>query len=711
MKEIIKKTIPLVIVLSFLLNISLNAQWIQTNGPYGGASINCFATNDSIIYVGTFVGFFMSTNNGLNWVKANNLKVNDIALKDSIIFLGNGAGMYISTDSGFNYTSINNGLLDPHIYAITVKDSQVFAATSGGGIFRSANNGDNWEAINNGLETYSFCSLHSTDSMIYAGSWSGDIYSSSDNGDSWDLINNGLPSSCWIRSIVEYNSMLFIGTNDGPIYISYNYGQNWSAINNGLPTNLTCYSLLNFGDKIFAGLSNYYSNNEGGIYVTSDYGSTWNPINNGLISKSIRTLALKDSVLFVGTMESLYLSANEGETWIDANTGIIGTRVRSIVQNDSSIYVGTNNGIHKTTNNGFEWIPVNNGLTNPIINSLYVNDTNIFTGTWKGGVYLSSNNAENWISINNNLPSNIIYSLTGINTQLFVSVEQTSAGGVVFTSTDNGTNWTQSNTGGGSRIQNLFTNESYLYACDHWYGIYLSTNNGISWSSSNSGFPTNENYVTVGSSLALNNNELYAAVTTFESDNDPYHYRGVYYSSDFGANWTQLENTLELYPITIIDSIIFANAFNGFQGILYASTDGIDWTNINNGFPASSAVRSIIKKDSFLYAGTYPGVWKIPIDELNLISSKHESKIENEIVIFPNPTRNNINIHFENLPYEKVSINIYDLLGNKVFTEIVTISNTEHKEIINLAHLRNGLYIVHLEIGERSYSEKIVIEK
>ena len=74
MKEIIKKTIPLVIVLSFLLNISLNAQWIQTNGPYGGASINCFATNDSIIYVGTFVGFFMSTNNGLNWVKANNLK-------------------------------------------------------------------------------------------------------------------------------------------------------------------------------------------------------------------------------------------------------------------------------------------------------------------------------------------------------------------------------------------------------------------------------------------------------------------------------------------------------------------------------------------------------------------------------------------------------------------------------------------------------------
>ncbi|MGH7600078.1 MAG: regulator, partial [bacterium] len=50
---------------------SLQAQWIQTNGPYGGY-ILCFAVNGSNLFAGTFGGgVFLSTNNGTNWTAVN----------------------------------------------------------------------------------------------------------------------------------------------------------------------------------------------------------------------------------------------------------------------------------------------------------------------------------------------------------------------------------------------------------------------------------------------------------------------------------------------------------------------------------------------------------------------------------------------------------------------------------------------------------------
>jgi hypothetical protein len=40
---------------------SLQAQWIQTNGPYGGGA-QCFAVSSSNLFAGTYGGVFLSTN-------------------------------------------------------------------------------------------------------------------------------------------------------------------------------------------------------------------------------------------------------------------------------------------------------------------------------------------------------------------------------------------------------------------------------------------------------------------------------------------------------------------------------------------------------------------------------------------------------------------------------------------------------------------------
>ncbi len=46
------------------------AQWMQTNGPYGG-SIVSFAVSGTNLFAATGSGGFLSTNNGTSWTEVN----------------------------------------------------------------------------------------------------------------------------------------------------------------------------------------------------------------------------------------------------------------------------------------------------------------------------------------------------------------------------------------------------------------------------------------------------------------------------------------------------------------------------------------------------------------------------------------------------------------------------------------------------------------
>jgi hypothetical protein len=84
---------------------SLQAQWIQTNGPYGG-DVRCFAVSDSNLFAGTLLG----------------------------------GGVFLSTNNGASWTAINNGLTSTltsiSVHALAVNGSNLFAGTFGGGVWR-----------------------------------------------------------------------------------------------------------------------------------------------------------------------------------------------------------------------------------------------------------------------------------------------------------------------------------------------------------------------------------------------------------------------------------------------------------------------------------------------------------------------------------------------------------------------------------------------
>jgi len=157
---------------------SLQAQWIQTNGPYGG-TINCFAVNGSNLFAGTDGGVFRSTNNGTSW------------------------------------TAVNTGLTDTYVLSLAVSGSNLFAGTDGG-VFRSTNNGTSWTAVNTGLTNTDVSSLAVNGSNLFAGTGDG-VFLSTNNGTSWTAVNTGLTSRI-VDALAVNGSNLFAGTEDGGVW-------------------------------------------------------------------------------------------------------------------------------------------------------------------------------------------------------------------------------------------------------------------------------------------------------------------------------------------------------------------------------------------------------------------------------------------------------------------------------------------------------------
>jgi len=77
---------------------------------------------------------------------------------------------------------------------------------------------------------------------------------------------------------------------------------------------------------------------------------------------------------------------------------------------------------------------------------------------------------------------------------------------------------------------------------------------------------------------------------------------------------------------------------------------------------------------------------------------------------YPNPARNNVLVNFTSVNEESV-LNIYDLTGRLIQTEIIQ-RGTESVEIdLSGFEFSNGLYLIEAKIGENTFVEKLIIQK
>ena len=299
---------------------SLQAQWIQINGPSYGGDIRCFAVNGSNLFAGT-----------------------------------DGGGVFLSTNNGTSWTAVNAGLpTNTSVYALAVNGSNLFAGTFRGGVFLSTNNGTSWTAVNTGLTNLNVSSLAVNGLNLFAGTIyyedGGEddhggvdeerdidegrgVFLSTNNGASWTPVNTGLTNTR-IRALVVNGLNLFAGTGGG-VFLSTNNGTSW--VNAGL-TNTFVWSLAVNGSNLFAGTHG------GGVFLSANNGTSWTAVNNGLLNTGVLSLAVNGSNLFAGTGDGVFLSTNNGTSWTAVNTGLTSRIVDALAVNGSNLFAGTEDG-------------------------------------------------------------------------------------------------------------------------------------------------------------------------------------------------------------------------------------------------------------------------------------------------------------------------------------------------------------------------------
>jgi len=606
-----------ILCLLYFFNSSSSAQWVKTNGPEG-ISVTSFFEGDNYLLLGTNAqGVYRSSDNGNSWVVSSegleNKRIACFAKDDIYIYTGSfNGGVFRSPDNGYTWQPANTGIQNEAVFSLLEAGGYLFAGTVRNGIFRSADHGNTWvdmtvdimseafikamvysaprlmvEADNYIFYSYDLGNTWDVDQgptqfyQIYDFFQKGDtlfasgfhiIFRSTDGGVTWSN-PYFLPYGSSVVGFSLIDNTLYAGTGDG-MFSTIDWGLSWVQIPaTGLRTGGS--------DFIVSGNNFLLGREEIGIALSADLGNSWTSLP---LSQFARASSLDDAmtvangILYVGTHgNGVFSSPDQGNTWSKiGTTNQFDTLSReiifSILHIESNIILagGCGDGLFRSADNGVTWTHITAGL--PVedafgdsftcVHTLAKCGPNILAACWMG-VYYSTDNGLTWNPTNLlSPPSNGYLDAGGFAIRdniACVGISSFPMQGGVYRSTDYGVSWTLADpvadimfmaTGGGSTMYagELFTS-------------YVSHDDGLTWQG-----------LGLGAAFAIIAWDQYA----FIGNNN-----GVFFSNDFGDNWTVVNEGMDPYP---------NNAVDGFA-----------------------------RDDEYVYAGLYrDAVWRRPLSDFNI---------------------------------------------------------------------------------------------
>ena len=163
-------------------------------------------------------------------------------------------------------------------------------------------------------------------------------------------------------------------------------------------------------------------------------------------------------------------------------------------------------------------------------------------------------------------------------------------------------------------------------------------------------------------------------------------------------------NSVNYPTIVVVNSLgdTVANINNLFFFFAHGPNDTVTHTipttldSIPTGFTGTVYITDQIYDTTCAYA--YPMTCTVGINEY--------SSVTNDLLIYPNPASDVINISVKNLKNAKASITMYDAKGKAVRSYLTTDSNLS----IDRGNLRSGIYFVDVIVGNQRLSKKIILE-
>lgn len=367
------------------VHVDMHALWISKK-------------DNSLLYLGTDGGLYVSNDKGSSWRFFRNLPVSQFYhatvdnKKPYNVYGGlqdNGSWMAPSkSPSGIqnrNWKSVGGG---DGFYVLPDKydDNTVYWQYQGGNIFRKdVSTGESKDIKpyeNEGEEKLRWhwntpVVFSPTRDIMYVGAQY--LYQSEDKGNSWERISPDLTTNdpeklrqeetggitidnstaenhCTIFTINESpkdQNIIWVGTDDGNLQLSKDGGEDWKNVVSNvqeLPANTwvsyVCPSLYDPGTCYVTFDGHMTGDKQPYLYKTTDFGESW----TSLVDENIKGYCYKmiedpvvPELLFLGTEFGLFVSIDGGEVWSQFKGNLPNVSVRDLViqERENDLVLGT----------------------------------------------------------------------------------------------------------------------------------------------------------------------------------------------------------------------------------------------------------------------------------------------------------------------------------------------------------------------------------
>lgn len=355
------------------LTKSSASQWTQTNGPYGGAVHNIFATPDRTLYAAAQSGIYKRAVGETVWTLINSdISTHEfrmpIAAHDDTLYIVSTDKIFASIDNGETWYVLCSRPKGHPIGLIVMDEIQgrnsaprpvMYLALQDEGVFRSTDAGTQWDLLKDGLADESIHAVAAIRNIVFAGTSSG-IYRL--DSDIWQQLSaspsepvywmTGFENSLYVGTGSDFShwkwiepSQKFTGNiiadsnpiNLGGIFHSTDFGASWTEITHENESDLMrpelgMSILANTGKILLSqGIvavdkNTFYRASSSGVHRTTDGGKSWHSFTSGIRETTIQNLVAVNNRLYGYTRGALVQSVDGGETWetvqIDCNSQI-----------------------------------------------------------------------------------------------------------------------------------------------------------------------------------------------------------------------------------------------------------------------------------------------------------------------------------------------------------------------------------------------------
>jgi hypothetical protein len=318
-------------------------------------------------------------------------------------------------------------------------------------------------------------------------------------------------------------------------------------------------------------------------------------------------------------------------------------------------------GIYASTNGGTTWSPRNNGLgadTNMTQMYQLANGV-LLVGTksesFNTKFYYSSNDGMSWTAgqtITGDVHSVVVRSAS----EAYMSI-----GSKIFRSSNNGQTWTDLNATFPNHPEKLAINSSGNLLGTSNSSIMESTNGGVTWTTKTTTGLPNLSSTLITYFKLLHGQRVYISLNNNQ---------GLYYSDDWGSNWTSITSNLTSTQI--------------FMSSLALSTTGYLFASPSN-LGIHRSVNTVVP--SF-----------VGIEEIN--------NLDVSITVFPNPVNNRI--YMRSSEDFAGYIEIINQFGQVVYSSQFESVNLFESQGIDIEGFSSGLYFVQIKSDKGEFVQKIV---